>query len=70
MLFHKKIEPKCEYCSNGSTFADKDCIACVICGVVSPDDKCKHFKYDPLKRIPDAPRTLVAGNYSESDFEL
>lgn len=70
MLFEKNIEPKCEYCSRGDYLADKDGVACIKRGVMSPDDHCRRFKYDPLKRVPDAPRTLVVGNYSEEDFSL
>ena len=51
MLFRKKIERVCSYCLYGANL-DEDQILCSKKGIRSPDDKCRKFKYDPLKRVP------------------
>ena len=70
MLFSKKIEPKCEYCRKSSVMADNESVACIKHGIMSPEDKCRSFRYDPLKRIPEAPRSFSVSDFSEKDFSL
>ena len=42
--FRKDIEPRCAYCAHGSTISDRE--------VVDSADSCRHFRYDPLRRVP------------------
>ena len=56
MLFRKKIEPRCMYCSHSRPL-DELYVSCPKCGVVSGGYSCRKFTYDPLKRIPPRPVT-------------
>ena len=49
--FRKDIEPRCAYCAHGSTISDRE-VACSRRGVVDSADSCRHFRYDPLRRVP------------------
>lgn len=49
--FRKDIEPRCAYCTHGSTISDRE-VACSRRGVVDSADSCRHFRYDPLRRVP------------------
>ncbi len=70
MLFSKKIEPRCEYCRSAVPFSDVDVVGCKYRGVMSISDKCRRFVYDPLKRVPDPPRSFTPREYDKEDFEL
>jgi hypothetical protein len=70
MLFNKKIEPRCEYCLRGEFIKSSEAVACHIHGVMPPDEHCRHFIYDPISRVPDAPRSFTSGEYTEEDFSL
>jgi hypothetical protein len=39
-------------------FLGPDKMLCEKRGVVLPVDKCRHFVYDPLKRVPKKPKPL------------
>lgn len=69
MLFRKKIERSCAYCVYG-TKVDEDTILCSKKGMKTPEDKCRKFKYDPLKRIPSKAKALDFTKYDEQDFSL
>ncbi len=69
MLFNKKIEPSCAYCSHGAR-VDDDSVICDRKGIVRPWGKCFRFDYDPLKRVPDAPVAPSTAGLSEDDFKL
>lgn len=69
MLFRKKIERSCAYCVYG-TKVDEDTILCAKKGMKTPEDKCRKFKYDPLKRIPSKAKALDFSKYDEQDFSL
>lgn len=69
MLFRKKIQPSCSYCTHGAHLADGQ-ILCSKKGVVSPDGKCMKFRYDPIKRIPVKPKALDFAKYDPEDFSL
>ena len=61
MLFRDKIDAACAYCSHGRSGEDDD-ILCAIHGIVKPWDRCSRFRYDPLRRVPEAaplPKTDV-----------
>ena len=69
MLFRKEIEPCCAYCTYAGELGDAS-VVCVKRGVSNRWDQCRHFKYDPLKRVPDAPQMLKNPGLREADFEL
>ncbi|MBQ1351331.1 MAG: hypothetical protein IIY71_01255 [Oscillospiraceae bacterium] len=69
MLFRKKIEPCCSYCARG-TAAEEGHILCAKRGIVSPHDRCRSFRYDPLRRTPPPPARLKTEGLSASDFSL
>ena len=66
--FNKKLEKHCEYCVHGTRLKFEDEIICKKHGVTSCDDKCRSYKYDPLKRIPQ--RVKIENNFTEEDFKL
>jgi hypothetical protein len=68
VLFRKKIEPSCAYCSHGRSGAEED-VLCIFRGVMSPWDKCRRFNYDPLRRIPEA-EPLPVTEADDASFEL
>lgn len=69
MLFRKRIEKSCQYCSHGAKLNDEQ-ILCVKKGVVTPTSKCRKFCYDPCKRIPAKPKATNFSKYDEEDFSL
>lgn len=69
MLFTKKIEPRCEYCERGTLLSEHK-ILCVKKGITKPQDCCKKFRYDPLKRIPPRPAVPDFSRLKENDFSL
>ncbi len=69
MLFRKKIERSCLYCSFG-TKLDEDSVLCTKRGVVNPDIKCRKFRYEPYKRIPSKENPLDFKKYDKEDFSL
>lgn len=69
MLFRKKIERSCNYCSYG-TKMDEEHILCIKKGVVPAEGKCRKFCYDPCKRVPAKPKTLDFSKYADKDYSL
>lgn len=69
MLFTKKIEPSCSYCKRGKAVT-AETVLCKKKGVVSIDDACSGFCYDPLKRVPPRPMTPDFSKFKEEDFSL
>ena len=67
-IFRKNIDPRCIYCSRGSSISDNEVI-CLKRGIVEAYGSCRSFRYDPFKRIPPKPVRL-SKNYSDSDFKL
>ena len=70
MLFSKNIEPRCEYCRRAQPFENCDEVGCLKHGVMSSGEKCRRFVYDPLKRVPEPPRSFVSREYDAEDFKL
>lgn len=69
MLFRKDIEKICAYCArSGQT--DSETLLCPKRGFVSPDNHCRHFRYDPLKRKPSRSKLVDFGQFKEEDFKL
>lgn len=64
----KKYSKLCKNCFFGRSTKEKDIVLCEKKGVVDPDGKCTHYKYDPLKRVPE--KTKLISDYSEEDFKL
>ena len=69
MLFRKKIEPRCAYCTKGSPLNEKE-VACVKRGIVDAAFHCGGFCYDPLKRVPPRPVKLETNKLSAEDFSI
>lgn len=69
MLFRKKIEKSCEYCTHG-TLLDNDQILCVKRGLTANVSKCRKFCYDPCKRVPPKPKAIDFSQYDDQDFSL
>ncbi len=67
-LFRENIDPRCAYCKWGKPL-DRDEIGCVRNGVVSSWYSCRHFVYEPLKRVPSKPVKLKK-SFAEINFEL
>lgn len=73
MLFKKPIcgatiPPACEYCAYGRKATDPRMILCEKKGVVSPQDHCRRYEYDPLLRVPRRQPRLPS--FSPEDFSL
>lgn len=69
MLFRKKIDPQCAYCSH-ATALNEEQIHCSKKGVKNPEDKCIFFSYDPTKRIPNKAKAVDFAKYEEYDYSL
>lgn len=68
ILFRKNIEPRCAYCAHAHAL-DEQTATCKRRGIVTLEDHCRRFKYDPLSRIPPKPAVL-RGSFSANDFLL
>ena len=66
-LFNKNLPPACQYCVYGKTQPTKE-VLCIKRGVTELRDSCRHYKYDPIKRVPA--HSELADNYSPEDFML
>lgn len=69
MLFRKKIERSCRYCTQ-CTVLDEEQVLCAKKGVTDLDGKCRKFEYDPCKRIPAKAKALNFAKYEEFDYSL
>lgn len=69
MLFRKKIQRSCSYCSFG-TQLDDDTVLCTKRGIVPIYKACRKFKYDPCKRIPMKMKTPDFSKFKDEDFSL
>lgn len=69
MLFRKKIDRFCSYCSYGTNIGN-DQVLCTKHGVVAQTYHCRKFTYDPCKRIPPKQKALDFSKYSDDDFSL
>lgn len=69
MLFRKKIQRSCNYCSNGTRLNDGS-VLCMRRGIVSQDGSCRKFKYDPCKRVPVKQKAPDFSKYDGEDFSL
>ena len=69
MLFRKKIQKSCEYCTHG-TILENDQVLCSKHGLIDNAANCRKFRYDPFKRIPCKPKAIDFSQYDEEDFSL
>lgn len=69
MFFRKKIARSCSYCRKAAKL-DEDSVLCSRKGIRPADGKCRHFEYDPCKRIPAKPKALDFSRYNREDFSL
>lgn len=68
MLFDSEIKRCCTYCES-SVDLDGDLVLCKFKGPVSFDFCCQKYKYDALRRAPNAaarPQKV----FTKEDFEL
>lgn len=52
MKMSKDIAKECRICEHGRISPDGMSILCPKKGIMNLDMNCRHFRYDPLKRIP------------------
>lgn len=69
MLFRKKIQRSCAYCTHGARLED-GVILCVKKGLRTEADQCFRFRYDACKRIPLKAKTMDFSKYDKEDFSL
>ena len=69
MLFSKEIDPRCAYCKRAAPLGEGKLI-CEKRGVVSPEEHCFRFRYDPLKRTPPRPNMPDFSRFDGEDFSL
>lgn len=69
MLFRKNIPPRCGYCKFGGA-AEYGTVICRKKGIRQETDKCRKFKYDPLKRVPPKPAAVDFTKYDSRDYSL
>lgn len=68
-LFNTKDQIKrCDTCLYGEKAQDNMSIFCQKKGLKEPDDFCRKYKYDPLKRVPL--KLVIDTDYSPEDFML
>lgn len=68
LVFSDAIAPACEYCAFGQPAHDPRFILCEKRGVVSPGYHCRHYRYDPLLRVPRRQPKLP--DFTAADFSL
>ena len=64
-LFGNNIKPCCDYCEFSAVSDGK--IGCSK-NKTFENEKCRSFKYDPLKRVPK--KNIGIGSFTEEDFKL
>ena len=68
MIYSKDIPKICLYCEKSSNIFKREELMCSKQGIVSPDYSCKHYSYDPYKRIPKRKQPIP--KYSAKDFSI
>lgn len=66
--FNKKLAHRCEYCIHGKRLEGAKEIICKKRGVTDPQDFCRKYKYNPLKRVPEDIK--IQANYGPEDFSI
>ena len=68
LIDEKKYPKKCSNCFFGRMPMDKTSVLCEKKGIVDPESKCRHYLYDPLKRVPAKP--IPQYEFTAEDFSL
>ena len=55
-----EIQRVCAYCDKAVCISDGEELVCEVRGVVTADNVCRKFKYDPLKRVPEPALSIAA----------
>lgn len=69
-LFRRKIDAACAYCAHGADISEGFVNCSKKKRLMSPDEHCARFTYDPLKRVPVKQKALDFSKYEEYDFSL
>ena len=69
MVFRKKVPRYCAYCVHAGRI-DEHQMVCRRKGIVAAADQCRHFRYDPLKRVPSRPKPQSFEKFRNQDFQL
>ncbi len=69
-LFGNRNDPRCETCSFGKPTVDGTSVLCRRGGVVPSFHHCRHYQYDPLKRVPYRQKQPAAAEFTAADFAL
>ncbi|MGM9651387.1 MAG: hypothetical protein ACI3VX_05575 [Faecousia sp.] len=69
MLFRKHVAKFCAYCAHAGKVDDEQML-CRKYGFVSCGHKCRHFRYDPLKRTPPRLSAKDFSQFDEQDFSF
>ena len=67
-LFGNRVPPACEYCEFAFPAGRKEFRVCRKKGIVQVDDACRHYRYDPLARVPRRPLELET--FEAEEFSL
>ena len=68
-LFRRDLEKHCLWCAHGAAL-DEGKVLCRQRGVVDDMGCCRHYAYDPLRRVPPRPLTLRTEKFSPEEFML
>lgn len=68
MISKKKYTPQCSNCLYGRSPKDRSVVLCSKKGIVEGSSTCRHYKYDPLKRVPN--KVVINSDFSKEDFEI
>jgi hypothetical protein len=69
LLFRRNIEPSCSYCYYGVVIGYGEVI-CSKKGIMSEDDRCGSFRYEPTRRKPEYAQSPVASKIFEEDLDI
>ena len=64
-LFGNRIPPACQYCEFASPAGNDQFRACSKKGIVRANFYCRHYRYDPILRIPRRPLELETFDLEE-----
>ncbi len=68
MLSKKKYTAQCSNCLYGRSPKDRSIVLCSKKGLVEGTSACRHYKYDPLKRVPN--KIVINSDFTKEDFEI
>ncbi len=68
LLNKNAYEAICRNCKHGRLSPEGDTVLCMKKGIVDPDDTCRRYSYDPLKRVPRKMPAVREAN--PEDFDL